>query len=82
MATRSGQEHQKHVVFFSDLKVRSIAWLYHMPWETWVQKGHPKVCWPKEWLLKDLSSSGKSSKLNFLTWGSQSSFLTATMKKQ
>ncbi len=36
MATKRGQEHQKHVVFFSDLKVGSIAWLYHMPWETWV----------------------------------------------
>ncbi len=36
MATRRGQEHHKHDVFSVDLKDRNIAWLYHMPWETWV----------------------------------------------
>ncbi len=82
MVTTREQERHKHDVFSGDLKDRSIAWLYHMPWETWVQKGHPKVCWPKEWLLKDLSSSVQIFKFNFLTWGSQLSFLIATLKKQ
>ncbi len=36
MANRRGQERHKHDVFFGDFKDISIAWMYHMPWETWV----------------------------------------------
>jgi hypothetical protein len=36
MVTTREQERHKHDVFSGDLKDRSIAWLYHMPWETWV----------------------------------------------
>jgi hypothetical protein len=42
------------VVFFSDLEDRSIGPPLWKPGETWVQKGHPEVCWPKQWLPEDL----------------------------
>jgi hypothetical protein len=43
------------VVFFSDLEDERTA--PGKPGETWVQKGHPKVCWPQQWLPEDLVSN-------------------------
>jgi hypothetical protein len=45
------------VVFFSDLEDEWTAPRSSKPGETWVQKGHPEVCWPKQWLPEDLGSN-------------------------
>ncbi|CAK9223616.1 unnamed protein product [Sphagnum troendelagicum] len=45
------------VVFFSDLedaKIQTSTWKHG---ETWVQKGHPEVCWPQRWIPEDLGSN-------------------------
>jgi hypothetical protein len=44
------------VVFFSDLEDGTRE-VFRKPGETWVQKGHPEVCWPEEWLPEDLDSN-------------------------
>ncbi len=44
------------VVFFSDLEDETRE-LVGKPGETWVQKGHPEVCWPQQWLPEDLGSN-------------------------
>jgi hypothetical protein len=44
------------VVFFSDLGDGSAPG-YWKRGETWVQKGHPEVCWPQQWLPEDLGSN-------------------------
>jgi hypothetical protein len=44
------------VVFFSDLEDH-MGGLFGKPRETWVQKGHPEVCWPRQWLPEDLGSN-------------------------
>jgi hypothetical protein len=44
------------VVFFSDLEDAMTAPPLRKPGETWVQKGHPEVCWPQQWLPEDLGS--------------------------
>jgi hypothetical protein len=44
------------VVFFSYLGVERTGRPLGKPRETWVQKGHPEVCWPQQWLQKDLGS--------------------------
>jgi hypothetical protein len=44
------------VVFFSDLEDETRK-LFGKPGETWVQKGHPEVCWPEQWLPEDLGSN-------------------------
>jgi hypothetical protein len=44
------------VVFFSDLEDQTRE-LSGKPGETWVQKGHPEVCWPQQWLPEDLGSN-------------------------
>ncbi len=41
------------LVFFSNLEDETRE-LFRKPGETWVQKGHPEVCWPQEWLPEDL----------------------------
>jgi hypothetical protein len=46
-----------HVVFFSDLEDKRTAPPVGEPGETWVQKGHPEVCWPQQWLPEDLGSN-------------------------
>jgi hypothetical protein len=45
------------VVFFSDLEDGMTARPRRKPGETWVQKGHPEVCWPQQWLPEDLGSN-------------------------
>jgi len=45
------------VVFFSDLKALRTAPKLRKLEETWVQKGHPEVCWPQQWLPEDLGSN-------------------------
>jgi hypothetical protein len=45
------------VVFFSDLENKRTAPPLRKPVETWVQKGHPEVCWPQQWLPEDLGSN-------------------------
>jgi hypothetical protein len=45
------------VVFFSDLEDARTAPEPWKPGETWVQKGHPEVCWPQQWLPEDLGSN-------------------------
>ncbi len=45
------------VVFFSDLEDVRTAPKLLKPGETWVQKGHPEVCWPQQWLPEDLGSN-------------------------
>ncbi len=45
------------VVFFSDLDDERTAAVLGKPGETWVQKGHPEVCWPEQWLPEDLGSN-------------------------
>jgi hypothetical protein len=45
------------VVFFSDLEHGWTAPNHLKPGETWVQKGHPEVCWPQQWLPEDLGSN-------------------------
>jgi hypothetical protein len=45
------------VVFFSDLEDVRTAPRRWNPGETWVQKGHPEVCRPQQWLLKDLGNN-------------------------
>jgi len=45
------------VVFFSDLERAEGAWSLWKPGETWVQKGHPEVLWPQQWLPEDLGSN-------------------------
>jgi hypothetical protein len=45
------------VVFFSDLEDKRTAPPLRKPGETWVQKGHPEVCWPQQWLPEDLGSN-------------------------
>jgi len=43
------------------------------PGETWVQKGHPEVCWPQQWLREDLGSNVRIIEIrcchsSLLTW--------------
>jgi hypothetical protein len=45
------------VVFFSDLEDSRTALPFRKPGERWVQKGHPEVCWPQQWLPEDLGSN-------------------------
>jgi hypothetical protein len=45
------------VVFFSDLEAKRTGPLYLETRETWVQKGHPEVCWHQQWLPEDLGSN-------------------------
>ncbi len=45
------------VVFFSDLEDVGTAPRSWNHGETWVQKGHPEVCWPRQWLPEDLGSN-------------------------
>ncbi len=45
------------VVFFSDLEDESTAPPPGKPGGTWVQKGHPEVCWLQQWLPEDLGSN-------------------------
>jgi len=57
------------VVFFSDLEGFDLedfdleefdlegATPLEKPGETWLQKGHPEVCWPQQWLPEDLGSN-------------------------
>jgi hypothetical protein len=44
------------VVFFSGLEDETRK-LFGKPGETWVQRGHPEVCWPEQWLPEDLGSN-------------------------
>jgi hypothetical protein len=44
-------------VFFSDLEDERTAALRRKPEETCVQKGHPEVCWPQQWLLEELGNN-------------------------
>ncbi len=44
------------VVFFRGLEDETRK-LFGKPGETWVQKGHPEVCWPQQWLPEDLGSN-------------------------
>ncbi len=43
------------VVFFSDLEDHTGE-QYGKLGEIWVQKGHPEVCWPQQWLPEDLGN--------------------------
>jgi hypothetical protein len=49
------------VVFFSDLEGFDLEGAAResllKPGETWLQKGHPEVCWPQQWLPEDLGSN-------------------------
>jgi hypothetical protein len=49
------------VVFFSDLEGFDLEGAaqesFLKPGETWLQKGHPEVCWPQQWLPEDLGSN-------------------------
>jgi hypothetical protein len=46
------------LVFFSDLEDLEdhTRERFRKRGETWVQKGHPEVCWPQQWLPEDLGS--------------------------
>jgi hypothetical protein len=55
-----------NVVFFGHLENSKTGLMPWEPGETWVQKGHPEVCWPKQWLSEDLSSNVQIFEIRYL----------------
>jgi hypothetical protein len=54
------------VVFFSDVEYARTPPLRWRPGDTWVQKGHPEVCWPQQWLPEDVGSNVRIFEIRFV----------------
>jgi hypothetical protein len=55
-------DHDLTLIFFHGFSNDTDVWK-----TTWIQRGHPEVCWPQEWLPKSKEYQGLGSRILVLS---------------